>query len=280
MFDLNDPSDECYAFVAKLGDLKNLSIFLRPLNIKERGNFSISKNGLKVTVEESKTMQFSSFIDCRLFDEFTLRSGSGDAEDSDEMTFNLSIHTMMVCLEQLGEDCHPYLKLCYEGYGKPLVLFIYDEGVTIECMVKTRDAEDYMDFNFVNSAVLAKVIFTSKYFKDIITSLDTRSEFVLLKITDQSVKFTTSTVYGECDIEVENDSDMIDLYTSNSPVFAKYQTRLLIQGFKALTASAKVSIRVDTRDCLCIQHLIETDDGGRGYLEFYCVPMAEEEDGD
>ncbi|XP_023331152.1 cell cycle checkpoint protein RAD1-like [Eurytemora carolleeae] len=66
-------SDSLYAFVAKLENIKPLSNLLKSLSFKERANFFISPNGMKVTVEESKCMQLSAFIEQGYFHQYLVR---------------------------------------------------------------------------------------------------------------------------------------------------------------------------------------------------------------
>lgn len=60
--------DEQYVLVASLDNARNLSNILKAITFKDHAIFSVTPNGLKVTVEDSKCLQANAFIQvCLLY---------------------------------------------------------------------------------------------------------------------------------------------------------------------------------------------------------------------
>jgi cell cycle checkpoint protein len=57
------------------------------------------------------------------------------------------------------------LKICYEGYGSPLVLYLEDNGIITECSIKTLETESLVNFEFDFDKVVNKVIMKVKIFQ-------------------------------------------------------------------------------------------------------------------
>jgi len=263
--------DNVYAFISKLDNTRQFLHLLKALSFQDRVNVFISPNGLKVTVDEAKSMQMSAFVESTFFYEFLLRDGKGDVEGKADVAFNVCLTTLLNCIE-LGQNDSTQLKICYQGYGNPLRLFIADQGLTFDSVLNTREVEDCLNFNFTNSTVLAKIICSSEMFKDVVSSLNNAADYVTLQINETSIKFISSTIYGDSEVEVKCSSRMIESYKCVSAIKATFKLSLLKQGFKPLAFSEKLSLRVDSRDFLCIQHMMKVEGEGRGFAEFYCVP--------
>lgn len=58
----SQPGDELYVFVASLDNARNVSNILKAIAFKDHAIFSATSNGLKVTVEDSKSLQANAFI--------------------------------------------------------------------------------------------------------------------------------------------------------------------------------------------------------------------------
>ena len=71
-----------------------------------------------------------------------------------------------------GAAGSPNLKMCYAGYGHPLILLLEEQvfhlfflffskvlqGVVSDCKIRTREAEPCLDFNFATANIVSKVI--------------------------------------------------------------------------------------------------------------------------
>ena len=63
----SQPGDEQYVLVATLDNVRNLSNILKAITFKDHAIFNATRNGLKVTVEDSKCLQANAFIQVCLF---------------------------------------------------------------------------------------------------------------------------------------------------------------------------------------------------------------------
>jgi len=276
----DDAMDRQYALVAKLESVKIFAQLLKSIHFRERSTWYISTNGIKVTVEDAKCVQTNAFIKAEIFQEFLLRPGRGDEEGSDDLSFSVNLGVVLECLNMFGGvgggenlGAAPSLKICYAGYGHPFVLYLEEQGVVTDCQVKTKEAEECLDFNFANAKITSKVIMNSDYLKEVFSELDTSSEYIQFCISQASPNFQIKTMgpAGDCNVSVPTSSDMVELFNSTSTSSAKYKLAMLKHGIKPLGLSEKVSIRMDERDFLCLQYMVRTEDGP-AFLEFYCAP--------
>jgi len=270
--------DQQYAFVARLENVRVLSQLLKSIQIREQSTWFISPNGIKVTVEDAKCVQSNAFIKADIFSEFELKEGRGDEDGSDDLSFSINLNVVIECLNMFGGDsgASPFLKICYGGYGHPFILLLEEQGVINDSQIKTREAEECLDFNFANAAIVSKIIMNSDYFKEAFSELDTSSDYIefIISPTENNLQLKTSGPAGDCSITIPSSSDMVEVFTSSNTSSAKYKLALLKHGIKPLSMSQKVSIRMDERDFLCLQYMVRTDKGP-AFLEFYCAPEEE-----
>jgi len=280
----DDGQDAQYAFVARIDNVKLLAKLLRAIEFRTRSTWFISGNGIKVTVEDAKCVQTNAFIKSEIFQEFILRPGRGDEPGSDDLSFCVNLNIVLECLNMFGgvgagSDgllSAPSLKLCYSGYGHPLILYLEEHGVVTDCQINTREADECLDFNFANANVISKIIMKSEHLKEVFSELDSNSELVEFVASPSPPHFTISTkgACGDCTVEIPDNSDIVETFVSSSISSARYKLASLKHGIKPLTLSEKVSVRMDSRDFLCLQYMVRTDDGP-AFLEFYCAPEEE-----
>merc|ERR1719285_72423 len=272
---VNNDEEQC-VFSATLENCKQFIQLLKSLAFKEKASFTISQHGLKVMVQDSKSMQLSAYFLQTFFHEFKLQGQDNDnAEENIEYTFTITLNSVINCLELFGDTLATRLKLSYRGYGEPLNMYLDDHDVTMQCQIMTQDPEDCADFNFARSRVLAKVIMISEQFKDVVSALQGLSDDVMIKVTEEGINFSVSSIFGDMNNEISRNSPMVDNFSCNAPTSANYSLSMLRQGLKPINFSSKLSIRIDSRDLLCIQHMIgEEDEVGHAFTEVYCVPCV------
>jgi len=276
--------DAQYAFVARIENVKLLAQLLRAIEFRETSTWFISSNGIKVTVEDAKCVQTNAFIKTEIFQEFDLRPGRGDVPGSDDLSFCVNLNIVLECLNMFGGvgagsdglASAPSLKLCYSGYGHPLILYLEEHGVVTDCQINTREAEECLDFNFANANVISKIIMKSEHLKEVFSELDSNSDLVEFVASPSPPQFTISTKgsCGDCSVEIPDNSDIVETFSSSAISSARYKLASLKHGIKPLSLSEKVSVRMDSRDFLCLQYMVRTDDGP-AFLEFYCAPEEE-----
>lgn len=50
------------------------------------------------------------------------------------------------------------LRICYEGYGSPLILLLEDNGIITECSIKTLETDSFINFDFDIDKLITKII--------------------------------------------------------------------------------------------------------------------------
>ena len=80
--------------------------------------------------------------------------------------------------ESLGAS--PSLKICYGGYGHPFVLLLEEHGVINDSQIRTKEAEECLDFNFANAAIVSKIIMNSDYFKEVFSEVSANRKNICL----------------------------------------------------------------------------------------------------
>ena len=73
------------------------------------------------------------------------------------------------------------LRMCYQGYGYPLMLFLEEGGVVTVCKINTQEPEETLDFDFCSTNVINKIILQSEGLREAFSELDMTSE--VLQIT-------------------------------------------------------------------------------------------------
>jgi len=274
--------DHQYAFTARMDNVKILSQLLKCISFREFSTWFISSNGIKVTVEDAKCVQSNAFVKSELFQEFNLKAGRGDEPGSDDLSFSLNLRVVLECLNCLSAaDSHsgPCVKICYSGYGHPLIILLEDHGVISDSQIKTREAEECLDFNFANANVVSKIIMGSELLKDVLSELDTTSDFIDFIISPEEPNFSikTSGPAGDISIKVPSSSDMVEHFSSSATSTGRYKLGLVRHGIKPLGLADKVSVRLDDREFLCLQYMVKTD-SGPAFLEYYCAPEEDSQD--
>ena len=87
-------------FCAKLSNPKVLVQILKVLNFRDDVTINVGVNGLKVTAEISKSFQANAFIQRETFIEYNVSEEI--QEEQDDTTFNISLNTLIHCLNLCG----------------------------------------------------------------------------------------------------------------------------------------------------------------------------------
>lgn len=279
--------DDQYAFVARIDNVKLLAQLLRAIEFRTRSTWFISSNGIKVTVEDAKCVQTNAFIKGEIFQEYNLRAGRGDNDGCDDLSFCVNLNVILECLNMFGGvgagndgiSSQPTLKICYAGYGNPLILYLEEHGVITDCQINTREADECLDFNFANADIVSKIIMKSEHLKEVFSELDGTSDLVEFCVSPSAPHFKIATIGsgGDCSVEIPNNSDLVETFSCQAISLARYKLESLKHGIKPISLSEKVSIRMDSRDFLCLQYMVRTDEGP-AFLEFYCAPEEETPD--
>uniref|UniRef100_A0A1B6D9P5 Cell cycle checkpoint protein RAD1 n=1 Tax=Clastoptera arizonana TaxID=38151 RepID=A0A1B6D9P5_9HEMI len=199
-------------FKLKMDNVKNLSVILKVLNFKEIATCFVSTNGLKVVVEDSKCIQVSAYISSNVFQELHVK-------ENEQITFRIDLSTMLECLT-IFDHCSSVpglttaLMMSYQYEGAPLKMILEENGIITDCLLKTMNADDILDFHFPTNSEINKIIVLANDFKEIFNDLDTSTDYVELFLSPEPPYFviTTHGLCGECQVNIPQNCDMIELF--------------------------------------------------------------------
>ncbi|XP_033302366.1 cell cycle checkpoint protein RAD1-like isoform X2 [Bombus bifarius] len=226
-----------------------------------------TENGLKVTVEDAKCMQASAYIPAHVFQVFNLK---------EDVIFRVNLNILVECLCMFWSNINCQgssvaLQLFYEGNGHPVTVLIEEDGIITDCSLKTQEPDELLDFHLEPENVLNKVVLQTELLKDILSELDSTSDFIELFLSPAPPFFRISTtgLAGICHIELPHDGELVDNFQCTSTAMSSYKLSHIKPAMKALSCANKVSLRTDTCGLLCFQYMVKTDEGHTCYIEYY-----------
>ncbi|NXO05515.1 RAD1 protein, partial [Rhinopomastus cyanomelas] len=263
-------SGEPPALSASLDNARHLSGLLRAVHFQDRATCFATAHGLRVTVEDAKCIQANAFIQAEIFQEYAVQEES--------VTFQINLSILLDCLTIFGTSSLPgtstALRMCYHGYGYPLVLFLEEGGVVTVCKINTQEPDELLDFDFCSTNVVNKIILQSEGLREAFAELDMTSEVLQMTMSPEKPYFRLSTFgnAGSAHVDYPRDSDLMEAFHCNQTQTHRYKISLLKPSTKALALSCKVSIRTDARGFLSLQYMIRNEDGQVCFVEYYCCP--------
>ncbi|PRD32021.1 UNVERIFIED_CONTAM: Cell cycle checkpoint protein RAD1 [Trichonephila clavipes] len=262
--------EQQYVLEAAIDNTRNLALLLKAIHFRDIATVCATSDGLKVTVEDTKSVQANAYIQSSLFHEYKV----GDQT----VIFKVNLNVLLECLNIFGgrnnPGCISTVKICYSGYGSPLILLLEENGVTTDCKLQTMEPEDILDFEFTPSKVINKIILQSEILKEVWSDLDMNSDVleILMSPNDPYFQLTTKGSLATTHINFAKDSDMIESFECTDTTKHKYQISLIKPSLRALALSSKVSIRTDDRGFLCMQYMIKVEGSQCCFVEYLCSP--------
>ncbi|CAL1271164.1 unnamed protein product [Larinioides sclopetarius] len=182
-------NDQQYVLEASIDNTRNLALLLKAIHFRDIATICATSDGLKVTVEDTKSVQANAYIQSSLFHEYNVSDQT--------VIFKVNLNVLLECLNIFGGKNNPgsitTVKMCYSGYGSPLVLLLEENGVITDCKLQTMEPEDILDFEFTPSKVINKIIMQSEILKEVWSDLDMNSDVleILMSPEEPYFQFTT-----------------------------------------------------------------------------------------
>ncbi|VDD75862.1 unnamed protein product [Mesocestoides corti] len=266
---------------AKTDNIRSCVNLLKAIHFRDLATIFVSKNGLKVTVEDSKCVQGSAFLQSEMFEEFTIAVPV--------FAFKINLNVLLDCLSVFGignSNSLTSVIISYKGHGSSLDLLLEDSGVVAECNIKTMDALEVLDFDFPGSQLISKVIIKSDCMQEAFSELDVTSDVLEVAtvpppLPQPRLRLTTYGFTGTTHYDFPRDSDPVEVFecTTTEPYIARYRLALLRPATtRALSLSSRVSLRMNEKGFLSLQYMIHTgtNDPVASFVEFFCVPDVDE----
>lgn len=129
------------------------------------------EEGLKVTVEEMKSIETSVYIPAEIFTSYHI-------DPNEDVKFKISLKMFTECLNIFGDDNCPSLKLTYRSFGQPLCLVLKhnEENVTVDCELQTMDVDDFDEIGFPDECTVNKIVVNADILVNVLTDLDQFSD--------------------------------------------------------------------------------------------------------
>ncbi|KAL8683388.1 MAG: hypothetical protein Q9186_000650 [Xanthomendoza sp. 1 TL-2023] len=188
---------------------------LKCINFATKAHVRITSEGLRFTVEESRVIQGTAFLEKKLFTSYTYAPpAGGQVEDDDEAddtaVFQISLTALLETLQifgvneakdrwasrdpayggisgALGSAGKPaafgnqalrmmgVCRLSYAAKGEPLCVVLEEGGVTTTCEMVTYEAEDQDEIPLQRDALALKIIMRSSWLHDAVKELSSTS---------------------------------------------------------------------------------------------------------
>ncbi|VIO86776.1 Uncharacterized protein BM_BM6513 [Brugia malayi] len=248
----------------KLEDGRDLHQALRALDFRENCVVDISKNGLRIVVDDQNCVQGIAYFKSDLFAEFIL--------NEDVVTFRIPLCIFMECLSAFGAGVSTVLKMTYDGYGEPLKVMLEKDEIVARCLIKTQNPEVVLDFDFNPARVAAKVIMKPWMLKETFHELDQSSPCVGFRVDQFSLSVITKGDLGKIKTKFPHYSEQIELLECKQNVEFIYRLSLVKRMTPSLDICSKLSLRIDHQGILSIQFVVEHNGNSHIFLEFFCIP--------
>ncbi|KAI5809470.1 putative DNA repair protein Rad1 [Pyronema omphalodes] len=284
-------------FTATSSNARQLYNVLKCLNFQSKAQIEINRDGLIVTVEDSRVMQGTAFIESSLFTSFVYNprpSSSNDPPTETNETFALSLSILLECL-QIFTPAEPRqfsnggsgptsnnvfspailrsggtAKFTYNGPGSPLFLTLAEGGDITTCELTTYEPEMILPIPLRMEELGVKVIMKAAWLHDAIRELDnnlTDTVTLLLRPPNPSSSTSSSTTSPDFllltsgplgSTTVEFGKQIQILHYTEGYRFS-YAFYLIKNAARAMALATKASVRGDSQGVLSLQFMIEGD---------------------
>ncbi|KAI5785943.1 DNA repair exonuclease rad1 [Geopyxis carbonaria] len=301
-------------FNAITNSTRQLFFLLRCAGFAQRAQIRISKDGLHLTVEESRAMQAHVFIDKCLFNTFNFNVDDSreGVEKEEDPVFDISLLALLECLQIFGAEpsrekwggggtttlnrsgpgvvfdqrilrITGSCQFSYDAKGHPLCLTLEENGVVTTCKLTTSEPEYLEDIPIAHDSLSLKIIMKANWLHDAVQELEGSSvERLIIMASPAHPYFSLSAtgLMGSTVVEFSNDKSLLEMFQVVESTEHTYNFALVKHALKAMAISSKVSIRGDSHGVLSLQFMIEQDGGNPSFVDFRFVPYASDDSPD
>jgi len=264
-----------FVFFAKIENVQIIANLLNTLYTgkKELANVVINPKGIKVTVENARAFQANAFLQSDLFQEYTFKS-----EEKEE--FSVQLSALIDCLNVYGTQTNTaQLQIAYQSYGKPLLLMIEENDVLTDCGIHPSEPLPLTQFNIHTAEVISILVMKSQSLRDAFNELDWSNDFLTWELSPNAPHFRlkaqgTGTM---CQVDYPQDCEVFNSFECTRAIKKDFKMKLLQPCLKALTIAERTQVRMNELGLLSLQHMILTVDGQYAFVDFFIMPMDDEE---
>ncbi|XP_034667161.1 cell cycle checkpoint protein RAD1 [Drosophila subobscura] len=267
---MDSPSYSDYKFVGRVDHVKTFNTAIKSICFNDYAVLHISDEGLRITVEQGRSLQATLFMPPGAFTEFHVQ---------DFQSFGLKLNDLSECLNLFGSaDCS--IRMMYKDQGECLYLILYpydDEDVSTECAIKTMDCEEPIDHDMNLKGTDLNVIFArGPNLYKIFHELDKSAEEFEFITSPDSPYFKITTVgvlQAVFSVEVAKTSSMMMMFNCRQTVTARYKSQQIRLTNKAMQAATKVAIKTNSIGLLELHLVIQGEGQEEIFVQFYVIPL-------
>ncbi|XP_002037596.2 cell cycle checkpoint protein RAD1 [Drosophila sechellia] len=263
------PYGDC-KFVARVEHIKTLTQAIKSICFNDYGMLQVSEDGLRITVEQGKSIQATLFMPPGAFMEFRVQ---------DFQCFGVKMNVLSECLSLFGSaDCS--LRMMYRDKGDPLKIILYphdDDDVSTECAIKTMDCDEPIDYDQNLKDPDLNVIFVrgpnlSKVFNELEKSAE-EFEFVTSPNRPHFKITTVGIMQAVFSVEVAKTSPMMMMFNCKQTVVARYKSQQIRMTNKAMQSATKVAIKTNSVGLLELHLVMQGDSQEEIFIQFFIIPL-------
>ncbi|ORY81037.1 Rad1/Rec1/Rad17 [Protomyces lactucae-debilis] len=301
-------------FSALAVSLKPLQDVLRCIHFKPTALCQINHEGIKISVEDAKSLQAHAFLDTKLFSTFNLDL----AETGDEMLlFGISLAALMEMLNIYTPSSGSFsqmkdgqyvrtsayqangpggplrlgntIRVTYAELGGTLDLVLEEHGVQTQCRLTTYEPDEIAEISLEADPVPDRIIMRSAWLYEALTELELhQGDLLTIRQSPRQpfLRLAVKGILGEAQLDYPNDKQVLETFSCADDVKHVYRFGMIKTCLKAMNLSTRVSIRTDDVGTMAIQFMIDVGDNRNAFVEFRMVALDENgvesasEDGD
>uniref|UniRef100_A0A182PMW8 Checkpoint protein n=1 Tax=Anopheles epiroticus TaxID=199890 RepID=A0A182PMW8_9DIPT len=282
-------------FQAVLNNFAMLYNVMKAVNFVDNAIVQLSNDGIKVIVEDAKSIQASSYITRACFSEFKLAiAKSASTEDSPNnptatlpfISFGLNLKVFTDCLSMFTSgDYDSSLKLIQKGTGAPLIVILEQHGedsLITECSVRTMDPFDCMELDFEDEQqIVSKLNVKGTEFFQLLSEMDRNCDEIEVVISQDAPHLmfhSFGELHSETSVEITNTSDMLITFNCTDASRNRYKFHHFRLAMRTLALASKVALRTNSEGLLGLQVMIENNDSSHIFVEYFILPLMSEGD--
>uniref|UniRef100_A0A182RH52 Cell cycle checkpoint protein RAD1 n=2 Tax=Anopheles funestus TaxID=62324 RepID=A0A182RH52_ANOFN len=278
-------------FQAVLNNFSMLYNVMKAVNFVDNAIVQLSNDGMKVIVEDAKSIQASAYITRACFSDFKLAMAkpppSSDTADTQLfVAFGLNLKVFTDCLSMFtAGDYNSSLKMIQKGTGAPLIVILEQHGedsLITECSVRTMEPFDCMELDFEDEQqIVSKINVKGAEFFHLLSEMDRNCDEIEVAISPDAphLKFHSfGELHSETSVEITNTSDMLITFSCNDASRNRYKFHHFRLAMRTLALSSKVALRTNSEGLLGLQVMIENSDSSHIFVEYFILPLMSDDD--
>ncbi|XP_035900056.1 uncharacterized protein LOC118506691 [Anopheles stephensi] len=278
-------------FQAVLNNFSMLYNVMKAVNFVDNAIVQLSNDGMKVIVEDAKSIQASAYITRACFSDYKLAianpppsTGANDSQPFIAFGLNLKVFTDCLSMFTSG-DYDSSLKMIQKGTGAPLIVILEQHGedsLITECSVRTMEPFDCMELDFEDEQqIVSKINVKGAEFFQLLSEMDRNCEEIEVVIAPDAphlVFRSYGELHSETSVEISNTSDMLITFSCTEASRNRYKFHHFRLAMRTLALASKVALRTNGEGLLGLQVMIENSDSSHIFVEYFILPLMSDGD--